>query len=157
MKIAKKSMKGSVTIEYTLLLPVLLAVYTFLIVMAIYQYNECLLTSNLYLIGNQRMELARQDGDGGEQVDLLKRRAARLYYEKYILVEDMQTKYSVKGKHIEITGIGMMRNPLALIGIGNEEWMISGKCEQDVLDATGVLRLYKNIRDQLQFQISKEE
>ena len=155
MNVFKKCLKGSVTVEYTLLLPVLLAVYTFLIAMAIYQYNECLLISNLYLIGNQRMELARQDGE--KQVNLLKERAAKLYYEKHILVEDMQTKYSVKRNYIEITGIGQMRNPLALIGIGNEEWTISAKCEQDVLDAVGVLRVYKNIRDQLQFQISKEE
>ena len=155
MKVFKKYLKGSVTIEYTLLLPVLLAVYTFLIAMAIYQYNECLLMSNLYIIGNQRMELARLDGE--EQVNLLKGRTARLYYEKYILVEVMQTKYSIKRKHIEITGIGKMRNPLAVIGIGNEEWTIRARCEQDVLDAVGVLRVYKNIGDQLRFQISKEE
>ena len=155
MKVFKQNMKGFITIEYALLLPVLLVVYTFLITIAIYQYNECLLITNLYLIGNQRMELARQEGEG--QIDLLEGKRARLYDEKYILVEDMQTKYSVKGNHIEIIGTGKMTNPLASVGVGEEAWEIYAKCEQNVLDATIVLHLYKNIRNQLQLKIPEKE
>lgn len=155
MKVYKQHLKGSVTVEYTLLLPILLIVYIFLIDVAIYQYNECLLTSNLYLIGNQRMELARYGDD--EKISLLKKRAAKLYYEKYLLVEDMQTKYSVKGGHVEITGSGKMRNPLALVGIGDKAWRISVSCEQDVLDVTNILRIYKDIQNQLRSKIPKEE
>jgi hypothetical protein len=155
MRVLKKCMKGSVTIEYTLLLPILMVVYTFLVVVALFQYNQCLLETNLYLIGNQGMELARQDGEG--RITVLKSKAARLYQEKYIMVEDVRTMYSVKGNHVEIVATGKIRNPLNFIGLGEEVWELYAKCEQEVLDTTSILRLYKNIRDRLQSQIQKEE
>ncbi len=155
MRALKKYIKGSVTIEYTLLLPILLVVYTFLIAVALFQYNQCLLATNLYLVGNQGMELARQDGEN--KIRVLKEKAASLYHEKYIMVEDVQTTYSIKGNHVEIVGIGKMRNLLNAVGIGEESWELYAKCEQDVLDATNILRLYKNVRDQVQSKTQKEE
>ena len=155
MRILKKRMKGSVTIEYTLLLPVLFIVYTFLIAVALFQYNQCLITTNVYLIGNQSMELARQDGEG--KMKILKEKASRLYYDKYILIEDVQTAYSVKGSRVEIVGSGKMKNALNSVGIGEESWEFYAKFEQDVLDATSILYLYKNVRNQLQQNGQKEE
>jgi hypothetical protein len=101
------------------------------------------------------MELARQDGE--EKIKALKGKAARLYHEKYIMIEDVQMMYSVKGNHVEIIGVGKMRNLLNPVGIGEEAWEFYVKCEQDVLDVISVLRLYKNVRDQLQSKIPKEE
>lgn len=155
MKSFKRYMKGSVTIEYTLLLPVLLLVYTFLIFMALFQYNHCLLTTNLYLIGNQGMELAKQDGE--EKSRMLKEKEERLYYEKYILAEDLLTTYSIKGNHIEIVGTGEMVNGLNVWGIGEDKWKLYAKCEKDVLDAVSMLGIYKNIRNQIQQRVSQEE
>lgn len=65
--------------------------------------------------------------------------------------------YSVKGNHVEIVATGKIRNPLNFIGLGEEMWELYAKCEQEVLDTTSILRLYKNIRDRLQSQIQKEE
>lgn len=155
MKGLQTYLKGSVTIEYTLLLPILLLVYTFLIMLALFQYNRCLLTTNVYLIGNQGIALVREDAEVKNR--MLKEKEARLYYEKYILVEDLQTTYSIKGNHIEIIGTGNMINPLQAVGIGVEKWKLSARCKKEVIDPVSMLGIYKNVRDQIQQRIPKEE
>ncbi len=58
------------TIETSLLIPVLLFVYSFLVYIGLFQYNQCLLQSNTYILG--------LDTD------------AQIYSEKYLLAEEIE-------------------------------------------------------------------
>ena len=58
-----------VTVEYSLLLPILFLIYAVLIYVGIYQYNECLLQNDAFLYAIE-----------GEEAP---------YSDKYILVEEM--------------------------------------------------------------------
>lgn len=155
MRGCKRTVKGIVTIEYTLLLPSLIVVYVFLIAMLLYSYNQCLLTTNLYLIANQGPEIKNLDAE--EKVVLLKEKESKLYYKKYILVEDLQTSYLIKGDKIEIKGIGTMINIFDNWGLREDGWKVRAKCERYLLDGSYVLRIYKQLRDDLLHNRIEEE
>ena len=155
IKREKKAVDGFVTIEYTLLIPVLLIFYTFLICMGLYQYNECLLRTNMYLLGCEGARLFEKEVSS--KIEILQNVQERLYYDKYLLVEDIRTVYSVKGNHIEIHGNGKMPNPLAVLGIGEDNWELSAVCDADVINAAETLRLCKMFRDIVEENVSKEE
>lgn len=81
IKREKKAVDGFVTIEYTLLIPVLLIFYTFLICMGLYQYNECLLRTNMYLLGCEGARLFEKEVSS--KIEILQNVQERLYYDKY--------------------------------------------------------------------------
>ena len=151
----KKNIDGFITIEYTLLIPVLLILYTFLICMGLYQYDQCLLRTNMCLLGSEASCMANEEASS--KVALLQEIEENLYYDKYLLVDEMQTVYSVKGNDIKVSGSGRMLNPLNVFGIGEEMWNLNAVCEAEAVNAAETLRLCKTVRCLLQETLSKEE
>ena len=150
-----KSVGGFVTIEYTLLIPVLLVLYTFLICMGLYQYNSCILRTNISILGTEGAQLAKDSAT--TKLAKLKEKEAQLYYDKYLLAIGMQTTYSIQGDRIEIIGEGQMTNPLTVFGIGEENWQLSAVSERIAVDPTEVLRLSKTLYKAAQEILVEEE
>lgn len=123
-----KKVEAFVTLEYSLLLPVLCLLYTVLIYVGLYQYNQCLFQNDMYHIAI--------DGAGVT------------YQNKYILAEDMQIDYSQRGNKISIKGKGKMRSPIFFMGIGEEYWYFQSDLEVWQHSPTNVLRLCKEIFDE---------
>lgn len=151
----RKEVDGFVTVEYTLLIPVLLILYTFLICIGLYQYNQCILRTNIYLLASEGAGLSNVGA--ASKIVQLQDIEERLYHDKYLLVDEMQTAYSVRGNHIEIRGSGNMLNSLAVWGIGEKRWNLSAVCEVEAIDAVETLRACKIIRNTLQETLEKEE
>ncbi len=139
----KRGIGGFVTIEYTLLLPVLLIVYTFLIGIGLYQYNQCLLDTNVYLLAGKGADLYGISSD--EQVKRLQQLEGRLYYDKYFLAENIATMYQIRGNHITISGSAEMSNPLAAFQIGEEKWQLYTECTVNLINPAETLRLCKAV------------
>lgn len=154
MKRYKKHVNGFITIEYTLLIPLLLMLYTFLVCMGLYQYNQCVLRTNIYLLGVESLELA--DEDATAKITALKKIEKQLYYDKYILTENLQTVYSARGNHIAISGSGTMFNSLAEWGIGEENWYLEASCAVNTVNAAEIMRLCKTVYNIAQETLSKE-
>lgn len=134
-----------ITIEYTLLLPVLLLLYTFLIYIGIYQYDQCILQTNMYLLGSKGTALYTENPE--EKVQSLQEKERQLYYDKYLLAEQLQTAYSVKGNRIQLNGSGKVFHPLSVFGLGGTYWELHAKSEATAVSGANILRLCKQAKN----------
>lgn len=155
IKKMNKEVGGFVTIEYTLLIPVLLVLYTFLVCIGLYQYNQCILRTNIYILGTEAAQLMNMEASS--KVARLQEIENNLYYDKYLLAEELQTTYSVRGNHIEISGCGKMTNPFAVLELGEDDWELNASCTVEAINSTEFLRLCKVIRKTLQGKVSEEK
>lgn len=154
-KLHRKYVDGFVTIEYTLLMPALMILYTFLICIGLYLYNSCILTTNVYILGTEGARLTESSANG--KLEKLQQKEAQLYHDKYLLVSDMQTTYSIRGDQINISGEGKMGNPLGLFGIGEAIWPLQAETESRIISPMETLRLCKAIYSVAQEMITEEE
>ncbi len=143
MTMKNKELEAFVTIEYTLLIPVLLLLYTSLIGMGIYLHNRCVLQTNTFLLAVEAARIDFQEGalEGG----LLQGKAEQLYNNKYLLAVDLENTLRMVGNNIEITSSGQMVNPLSLIGIGKQMWNFSAESKVNVISPVNTLRLCKKV------------
>lgn len=123
-----KRVEAFVTIEYSLLLPMLCLLYVFLIYVGIYQYNQCLFQNDTYFTA--------LEGSNSP------------YQNKYLLAEDMKLDYSRRGNRLYISGEGKMHSPISLWGIGEEYWYFQSELEVQEHSPTNLLRLFKEIRNE---------
>ena len=118
----KKNVKAFVTIEYSLLLPVLLLLFTFLVYIGVYLHNQCVLQTNVYLLA---VKGARAEAESiGERIAHLQEQEKMLYKNKYLLAENIQTNYSAQRNKLVITGSGQMVNPFFASGTGGAMWQM---------------------------------
>lgn len=150
-----KKVNAFVTIEYSLLLPGILAIFTMLVCMGLYLHNQCILQTNIYLMS---IEGARLQADNHEQrLLLLQKKEQELYREKYVLAEGMQTTYELKGNKIMVTGSGNMANPFSVFGLGEKMWSLQAQSKTTILHPGKTLRLMKNALILLDKAASKED
>lgn len=137
----KKQISGFITIEYSLLLPSILLLYTCLVGIAFYQYNQCILHTNVYLLGSEGTALYQTDAE--DKLQALQQREESLYHSKYLLVENLQTRYEIKGNELKIIGTGNMFP----ISIGNKKrvWNLYAACSVTATDPMDTLRLCKTM------------
>lgn len=152
---SRKCVGGFVTIEYTLLIPILLILYTFLVCMGLYQYNQCILCTNIRILGTEGAQMIEESS--AERVRELQEIEKKLYLGKYILAEGMQTIYQAQGNHVKIVGRGVMGNPLAVFGIGTDKWDLYAECDVTVINPADTLRVCKAVKNIVQNSLSEEE
>ena len=150
----KQTVGAFVTIEYTLLIPVLLFLYTFLIYMGLFLHNRCVLQANAYLLGVEGSHLTVTDP--AEKVARLQEKERQLYH-KYILAEELSCTYQVRGNYIYISSNGQMVNPFSLAGIGADIWSLNADCQTITISPADTLRLCKAGRNFLKGLSDKEE
>lgn len=123
-----KKANAFVTIEYSLLLPVLFFMYVILVYIAIYLYDFCLLQNDVRLVamGNEKPG----------------------YQNKYLLVEELEIFHTKDGDKTFVTGVGELVSPLFVLGIGKEEWFFQSEVEVDTQSPVHVLRSLKEILDE---------
>lgn len=138
-----------VTIEYSLLMPVLLCMYTFLVYIGLFQYNRCLQQTNTFILGIEKEE----------QVELgaLKQKEEQLYHEKYLLLDKLETTYCLKGTYGVLQSNAVMANPFACIGVGEENWVLQAECRVNNLSPAEMIRLCKTAGELLKEFAKKEE
>lgn len=130
-----------VSIEYTLLIPVLFVLYGFLIGIGIYQYNQCILQTNMYILGIVATEFSTETPQN--QIEKLQEIETQLYYDKYFGGFDIRTVYSLKGSQLEVTGFGNINNISNIFGVGQNKWEIRASCKVDMMNSVDTLRLWK--------------
>ena len=144
-----------VTIEYSLLLPVILALFTSLVCLGLYLHNQCILQIDTYILS---VEGARVHADSlGRQIELLQKKEMNLSGDKYILAEDMKITYQLQGNKMTIWGNGHMINPFSILGIGEKAWDLSSESTFYVMKPADTLRLIKSVRGMLENLPLKEE
>lgn len=120
-----RKVSGFVTIEYSLLLPLLYMLYTCLIYVALYEYNQCLLQTECYFVALGQRKIVCQN--------------------KYLLAEDIEIDYTSKGHEISVKAEGTMSSPLFVMGIGRKKWYLQSEIGADIYAPTKILRLFKEM------------
>ena len=149
-----KRVEAFVTIEYSLLLPGIMAVFTMLVCMGLYLHNQCVLQTNIYILSIEGAEMYTDKAE--HRLTYLQKKEAGLYKEKYIMAEDIQTDYRLRGNNIVITGSGRMANPFWLFGIGETSWELKAESKVNVISPCDTLRLIKNSCKLLDMATGKE-
>ena len=137
-----RRVEAFVTIEYSLLLPGIMAVFTMLVCMGLYLHNQCVLQTNIYILS---IEGAGMYADNAEhRLTSLQKKEAGLYKEKYVLAEDIQTAYRLRGNNMVITGSGRMANPFWIFGIGEMSWELKAESNVNIINPCEMLLLIKS-------------
>ncbi len=150
----EKRVGAFITIEYTLLIPVLLLLYTCLIYMGLFLHNRCVLQANVYMLGLEGSRLTA--AEPAEKVVWLQSKEKQLYH-KYILAEELYSTYHVQGNNIQISSSGQMANPFSVVGMGASTWTLNAECEVTAMSPVNTLRLCELACSFLENASSKEE
>ncbi len=141
--VIKKYVEAFVTVEYTLLVAVILLIYSFLLGIGVFMYNQCILQSNVRILALEGMTMVSLDSD--QKITNLQRKEDRLYSEKYLFTEQMFTAYNIDGNNISIEGWGYMNSPISVLGVGEEQWLLQASCEEAAVSPADTLRLCKRL------------
>lgn len=148
----KKSVKGFITIEYALLLPVILLLYTVLVSVALYWYDQCILQTDVYLLCIESLE----QSDSSEKISLVKKKQEQLYREKYLGVSELRTNYLIDRNELNINGEGSMPNLLTGIGTLHGVWSLQAEGRIRTENPADTLRLCKENLRRLQNILPEE-
>ena len=151
----EKKLKAFVTIEYSLLLPVLLLIFTFLVYIGVYLHNQCVIQTNMYILAVEGARLSADDTS--QRISLLREQEKKLYKDKYILTEKLQTTYRVVGNKLIISGSGQMTNPFWKFGIGEDFWQLSAESIVHINNSWDRMRQLKTVCELVEHIPSKEE
>lgn len=133
---------ASVTIEYTLLLPVLLLVYFFLICVGLYQYNRCIFQENMRLIA---VEALHTSADGEALINSLQAKESGLLVNKYLLAGQVHMEYKKTGRSLYAFGSMEQINPFSALGIGADSWTVESSIRVTPLKRQEFLRFMKSV------------
>lgn len=151
----EKKVKAFVTIEYSLLLPVLLLVFTFLVYIGVYLHNQCVIQTNMYILAVEGARLSANDTS--RRISLLQEQEKKLYKDKCILTENIQTTYKVEGNKLIISGSGQMINLFWKLGMGEDFWQLSAESSVCINNSWNTLMLLKKACGLIEYIPSKEE
>ncbi len=141
-KTIKRKVAGFTTIECCLLIPILLMLYSFIVYIGLFQYNRCVLQTNLYLLGLKGKEFSASSSD--EYMKQLQDYEKSLYNEKYLLLNNLQIVYCTSKKEKSIKSNASMENPLYTLGVGDRDWVIEAECTVNNINPASVLFLCKH-------------
>lgn len=130
----KKELDAFITVEYTLMLPMLVLVYAFLIYMGLFMYNRCILQANTYLLSILASE--SMDKDAIERVE-------RITQQKLLFSDDVVYEIQMRQNRCYISGRTCMSSPLGAMGIGSEYLELTAHSEAVRRSPANILRLCK--------------
>lgn len=142
----KKELEAFITIEYTLMLPILILLYAFLIYIGLFMYNRCILQVNTYLLSNQSTEAMGRDAV--EKVE-------KITKQKVLCCDDVVYEIHMRQNGCYISGGIRMQNPLGKMGIGTEYLELSAYSEAVRRSPVNILRLCKAAK--MVYEEMKEE
>lgn len=131
----KKSVNGSLTLEFTLLLPVLIMILLLMAQAGLFFYNRCLLKQNAQLLALQLVQEGTQTMTEEELTEYI----GALKQYKYLLLQDVETGYSRSGDQITVSVSGRMLNFCSVVGLGDAYLAMREEATCQYMDKAGIL------------------
>lgn len=122
----RRQYNGYFTVEAALMIPLILILYLFIIYMAFFQYDRCLLTQEMYVLALR----GSREIYGNYQTVYHKVRKEQedQYIEKYVAMEFQQSDISVSKQKVTVQQKGGLKNPFwNTEGKFPEIWEVSAK------------------------------
>ncbi|MCD8069071.1 MAG: pilus assembly protein [Lachnospiraceae bacterium] len=140
----RKRMGGYLTLEFTLLLPVLIMVFLLLTEAGLYFYNRCLLRENAQILA---LQLAQEDS--GLTQESLSDYVSGLEQYKYLLLREVQTGCSRTGNRVTVSISGKMYNLCSAAGIGDTYLTLEETASCQSMDKAGILGTIRAVKRRL--------
>ncbi|MCD7806404.1 MAG: pilus assembly protein [Lachnospiraceae bacterium] len=137
----RRRVGGYLTIELTLLLPMIIMVFLLLTEAGLYFYNRCLLRENAQILALQLAEEAETLTEEG-----LADHISGLAQNKYLLLRELQTSYRKEGGEIWITVSGNMYNFCSVAGIGDACLTLTEEAVCQTMDKTAILGTIRAVK-----------
>ena len=138
----KKKVKGSLTLEFTLLLPVLIVVLLLMAQAGLFFYNRCLLKQNAQLLALQMVQSGAQSLTQEELTEY----TGRLKQYKYLLPKDVEAECRKSRNQLTVSLSGNMLNFCSVAGLGNTYLTVQEEATCQYMDKAGILGIIRNIR-----------
>ncbi|MCD8380582.1 MAG: pilus assembly protein [Lachnospiraceae bacterium] len=149
----KKKVKGSLTLEFTLLLPVLIVILLFMAQAGLFFYNRCLLKQNAQLLA---LKLVQSGVQSLTQEELAEYTGTLKQY-KYLLLKDVEMECGKSGDQITVSVGGRMLNFCSVAGLGEAYLTIQEEATCQYMDKAGVLGIIRSIRRKVDTYLEGED
>lgn len=145
----KKLLKGSLTIEATIIVPLILILIITMIYISFYLYNRCIIAQNSYITA-LRGSLYKEDVSAPEydRNNYMKRENSSLNGKKLIGVKNYHFKCMIQDKSIIIDTRASIKVPFALLsknGFQNE-WVIREQKKSKIIKEIDIIRNYRKMQ-----------
>ena len=149
-----KRQQGYFTVEAALVLPVTISAMLFGIYLFCFQYDRCLLDQDMgYLLIWSSMTADRQDNIQDAE-NLMKRKAAELYQDKYVSWRMTEIDIRLENNQICAAGSGELLFPAPRWNIwnGDNTWEAKTFCQKSRLSPVFYIRQFNKIKELAQKQ-----
>lgn len=138
--------RAYLTVEASLVVTLVIYVYVFIIFMAFFQYDRCLLTQDSYILA---MRGSREKyADSNEIYGQLKRERFEMNTEKYLAFSWNETSIEVKESNIAVNQGGSVKTPImANTFMLPEIWQINIAKESARISPVTLIRRYRLLKD----------
>lgn len=143
----KRRVDGYLTLEFTLLLPVLLLVYMVLTEAALYLYNRCLLQENAEIL---LLQTVRDWEEGSLDEEHFQSHVDGLADWKYLFLQESSAECKKNGAVLTVTVRGRMYNVFHALGLGEAYREIEAAAAGTLINRKETLRMIKRIRTALE-------
>ncbi len=138
----KGKVRGSLTLEFTLLLPVLIMILLLMAQAGLFFYNRCLLKQNAQLLALQ----LTQDGSQTLTEEKLAEYAGNLKQYKYLLLGDVEIGYGKSAGVITVSISGRMYNFCSVAGLGETYLTLEEEASCQYMDRAAVLGTIRSVK-----------
>ncbi len=149
----KKTVKGSLTLEFTLLFPVLVVIVLLMAQAGLFFYNRCLLKENAQILA---LQLVQEEEASMTQEDLTES-IGKLAQYKYLLLGDVETACSKSGNRITVSISGRMFNFCSVAGLGETYLTVSGEASCTYMDQAAILGTIRSIKRKADIYLGGED
>lgn len=111
--LVKSRLQGSSTVELSLLMPLLLTLFVFLIYLSFFLYNRVETSANAYICALRGSRMEQEAPKATYQ--LMKKESAKLMKESLLAVKGYKEQIEVKGNQVQVTYEISQQVPAALI------------------------------------------
>lgn len=100
-RIKNKRLKGSSTIELSLIMPMLLTIFAFLIYLSFFLYNRVQVTANAYICA---LKGSRMEQEGAQETyQHMKKESNKLMEDSLLAIDEYKEQIEIKGNDIQVT------------------------------------------------------
>lgn len=143
----RKRVPGYLTLEFTLLVPVLLLVYMALTEAALLLYDQCLLQENAEIL---LLQSVRDWEEGLLEEGRFQSHVSGIADYKYLFLQDTEAECTKNGAVLTVTVRGELLNVFHAVGLGEEYWELEAKASETLLNRKEMMRMIRRIRTALE-------
>lgn len=148
----RKEIRAYFTVEASVIVPLILGFFLFLIYIIIYQYNRCLLEQDTAILAmrgciEQKWNVFQ---DNQQLLQVMQQQAGKVYTEKYTAIQLEGWSVSLKNNKVKVKGNGEVTIPFVPMELWtkNKGWKLEAQYENYLINPTTFIRICQKLKNQ---------